>query len=223
MHPNRLFKIFLLALVLLIFYSLYVYNSIFDLDSVYIYDPRTDELYHADFSPQINPYSNYSKWSYFIPFKRLDYTDVQGINYRGKFSKIIQGQIAIKRRFAKSMKEFTEDTKSALEAVDESTIGQTSSTVDRHFEPLRATYAITSEGLTENEARSLLPKSWAKLYEEVDEFKGAMASDLKEMCKAKMVMILVDLNSNELSTRVIDQGVIFFKDAAGRLSWLVGY
>lgn len=173
-------------------------------------------------APQINPYSNYSTSSYFIPFKRVAYTDVQGVNFKGKFSEIIQRKLALKTRFAKAMKELTEGTKSALEAV-QSTIGETSSTVSQSFEPLRATYAITSEGLTENEARALLPKGWAKLYEEVDEIKGAMASDLKEICRAKVVMILVDFNSSELNTRAIDQGLMFFEDAAGRLSWLVGY
>lgn len=63
----------------LFLYSLYVYNSLFSLEPAYIYDPKTDELYKADFSPAIIPYSNYQKWSYFIPFKRVYYRDCHGL------------------------------------------------------------------------------------------------------------------------------------------------
>lgn len=69
--------------VLLITHFIAVYSSLFETQVAFIYHPPTDSFFVVDVRPIAHPIF---RWRYLIPFKSIEYGQVEIICYKGKLS-----------------------------------------------------------------------------------------------------------------------------------------
>lgn len=79
----------ILVLGLLVLYAWSSYTDLTKRQHAYLYHPRSGDIYSVRLAPIV---SEHRKWSPFIPFKQLSYTEPDGAVYLGRFQDILKNQ-----------------------------------------------------------------------------------------------------------------------------------